>query len=74
MRIEWYNPQNERYYLVDLYEDLLGDWIVLRLWRGSARKGNHKIVPAKSYVDGLDQIKDVSARRLRHGYTDKKVC
>lgn len=27
MRQEWFNPSNGRRYLVELFEDLLGDWV-----------------------------------------------
>lgn len=68
MRIEWHNSQNGRHYVVYLFEDLLGDWVLLRRWYGSVRRGNHKIVCVKNYADGIIQINTISLKRTRHGY------
>lgn len=68
MRIEWYNSQNGRSYLVDFFEDLLGDWILIRRWRGIKRRGNQKIEFMPNFEAGVAHIDQIHATRVRHGY------
>ena len=68
MRQEWYNPQNERRYLVELFEDLLGDWILVRRWWGVKRRGNQKMALVSSYADGLQHLANIDGKRKARGY------
>ena len=68
MRQEWFNPRNGRHYLIELFEDLLGDWILVRRWTGLRRPGNQKIALMTNHVDALRQLKSIENTRRRRGY------
>jgi hypothetical protein len=65
---EWYNPQNERRYLAELFEDLFGDWILIRRWWGVKRRGNKKMALVASYADGLKHLANIDSKRQARGY------
>lgn len=31
-RWQWQHPLNQRYYVADLHQDLLGDWVLTQVW------------------------------------------
>jgi hypothetical protein len=66
MRQEWFNPSNGRRYLVELFEDLLGDWVLVRCWAGANRPGNQKM--AVIQADAFHQLKSIEALRRKRGY------
>ena len=68
MRQEWYNPQNERRYLAELFQDLFGDWILIRRWWSAKRKGNQKMALVQSYADGMERLANIDDKRKSHGY------
>jgi hypothetical protein len=68
MRKEWFNPYNGRRYQVEVFEDLLGDWILLRRWSDFCRAGNQKVVVLASYHDALNQVKSIEGKRRLRGY------
>jgi hypothetical protein len=68
MRQEWFNPYNGRHYLVDLYEDLFGDWILIRRWWGARRAGNQKTAMMLSHADALNEVRNIEVKRRSHGY------
>lgn len=68
MRKQWLNPSNGRHYELHLYQDLLGDWVLLRIWCGKRHRGNAKQSLVPSYQAGLHQVSRIVAVRTRHGY------
>ena len=68
MRQDWFNPNNGRRYQVEVFQDLLADWILVRRWSGSCRSGNQKMVVLPSYHDALNQVKSIDGKRRLRGY------
>lgn len=68
MRQEWFNPDNGRHYLIELFEDLLGDSILIRRWTGMRRPGNQKMALMASYEEALHQLKVIEDKRRQRGY------
>lgn len=68
MRKQWLNPANGRYYQIELYQDLLCDWILHRQWCGKSNRGNAKKSLVQSYQEGLHQVSRIERVRTRHGY------
>jgi hypothetical protein len=68
MHQEWFNPQNGRRYLVSVFQDLLGDWVMIRRWSGTCRSGNQKMTIAHDYADALQQLKGIEGKRRQRGY------
>jgi predicted DNA-binding WGR domain protein len=68
MRQEWFNPSNGRRYLVELFEDLLGDWVLIRRWAGPSRSGNQKIAVMATYDAALSQFRRIEGKRQKRGY------
>ena len=57
MRQEWFNPGNGRRYQVELFEDLLGDWVLVRCWAGAKRPGSQKMALMANQAAALHQLK-----------------
>jgi hypothetical protein len=72
MRQEWFNPMNGRRYQVDVFEDMLGDWVLIRRWSGACRSGNQKMTIAKDYAQALQQLKGIESKRRQRGYCRMK--
>lgn len=68
MRQDWFNPSNARRYQVEVFQDLLGDWILMRRWSGSQRPGSQKMAVLPSYGDALHQVKRLDGQRRLRGY------
>lgn len=68
MRQEWFNPSNGRRYLVELFEDLLGDWVLVRRWAGTKRPGNQKMALMVNHADALHHLKSIEVLRRKRGY------
>ena len=65
----WENPHNGRYYVVYINQDLLGDWVVTRVW-GSTNTTHGKIVhtPYLSYSAAIRVLKILKEKKLKRGY------
>lgn len=58
-----------RWYRVDAHQDLLGDWVVMRIWGGRFNKrGNKKIDIARNKAAAFTLIKKIEVVRKRRGY------
>jgi predicted DNA-binding WGR domain protein len=68
MRQEWFNPGNGRRYLVEVYQDLLGDWVLIRRWAGSGRSGNQKMAVLGNYQEAMKQVNGIAGKRRIRGY------
>ena len=72
MRIRWVHPEKQRYYQVELLQDLLGDWILVQCWGGiGSHLGRLRIVHFASEQAGLKQIAVIAKRRRQHGYLEQ---
>ncbi|NEV65018.1 WGR domain-containing protein [Thiorhodococcus minor] len=71
----WINPEKGRYYLVDLVQDLLGDWTLVLCWGalGSGR-GQMRVTVVPSKSAGLDQMEIIAKRRRQRGYELASQC
>ena len=67
--LRWENITRQRYYRIVLKRDLLGDWIVTRIW-GSLVSGRGRMthLPCSSYEEGIQLIQKISKTRLSRGY------
>jgi hypothetical protein len=60
---------NSRYYKVCLYKDLLGDWIVTKIWGGiNSRLGNFEHFAFEKLEPALILIEEISQVRKKRGY------
>lgn len=65
----WVNPANHRYYAVDLQQDLLADWILIRTnGKLGTRLGQVKQRVCKNYLEGLNLIEGIKKKRRKRGY------
>ena len=72
MRLRWIHPEKQRYYQVELLQDLLGDWILVKCWGGiGSHLGRLRIVHVASEQAGLKQIAVIAKRRRQHGYLEQ---
>ncbi|MCB1876268.1 MAG: hypothetical protein KDH88_09865 [Chromatiales bacterium] len=60
---------DDRYYLADLHQDLLGQWVLLQAW-GSLHsdRGSLRRTPVESWEVGLKRLRQIATRRKSHGY------
>lgn len=60
---------DQRYYVVEIQQDLFGIWLVKRSWGGiGSRRGNSLTIPADSYEHALLLLAEVKKRRRTRGY------
>ncbi|ADC64147.1 WGR domain-containing protein [Allochromatium vinosum] len=71
MCLRWIHPEKQRYYQVELLQDLLGDWTLFQCWGGiGSHLGGQRIVWVESQEAGLTRIRQIRARRRQHGYQE----
>ncbi len=62
--------KGNRFYVVEVLQDLFGNWAVKRSWGSiSTNLGNSKTIEAKDYKHALKLLDEVSQRRKTRGYT-----
>lgn len=65
----WVNPAMQRYYAAYLVQDLLGNWVLTKVWNSkNTRLGSSKNVFCETYETGLSLIEKLKKQRLSHGY------
>lgn len=65
----WIHPQKRRYYRASLYQDLLGDWILLRDWGAlDSKLGGMKTELLSGLKDGEEKLRLIAKRRKQHHY------
>ena len=68
-RLRWECPDKDRYYETHLARDLLGDWVLTRVWgrRGTSR-GRVQHTLCTSRADAHTMLAAVARRRRSRGY------
>lgn len=65
----WIHPQKRRYYRAALYQDLLGDWVLLRDWGAlDSKLGGMKTELLSGLEDGEEKLTMIARRRKQHHY------
>jgi hypothetical protein len=58
-----------RYYYSHLGQDLLGDWVLTRMWGGrGSRRGRMMRTMVSSLAEGMAMLARVEKARAGHGY------
>ena len=68
MKQEWFNPSNGRRYKVEVYEDLLGDCVLMRRWEGCYKPGNQKMAVLSNYDAAMKEVQTIETKRRLNGY------
>ena len=72
MKARWASPT--RYYAADVYQDLLGDWVLVTARGGiGTNLGALRITAVQSEQDGLQRLLALGRLRERHGYVNQAV-
>lgn len=67
----WVNSDKKRYYKLILSRDLLGDWIVTRVWGALYQsRGRASHIPCSTYRDAMQLIDKICKTRMKRGYTE----
>lgn len=62
--------KGNRFYVVEVLQDLFGNWAVKRMWGSiSTNRGNTKTIEAANYEHALKLLDEVEKRRKTRGYT-----
>lgn len=65
----WFNPKTRRYYRAEIYQDLLGDWVLVRHWgAANSRLGNSKTDVITTYEEGLEKLESIIKQRHKRDY------
>jgi len=65
----WVHKAKHRYYRIIVSKDLLGDWVVTRVWGGVNQKSGRAIhLPCSSYDDAKRFIDKMMKIRRQRGY------
>lgn len=68
-RYRWENPNNGRYYIAHVQQDLFGDWVVVLCWgRKDSNLGRLKSIFCETEKKALAYLKKLCRIRIRHGY------
>ncbi len=69
----WEHPDKKRYYKLILSCDLLGDWVVTRVWGGlNQATGRVSHIPCSTYDDAITLMEKISQTRAKRGYISAK--
>ena len=69
IHLRWEHQTDNRYYLVLLYRDLLGDLILTKVWgKTGTPTGQETHIPVSNKSEGLALIDQVIKRRRQYGY------
>jgi hypothetical protein len=69
----WEHPDKKRYYKLILSRDLLGDWVVTRVWGGlNQATGRISHIPCPTYNDAIKLMEKISKTRTNRGYVNAK--
>ncbi|MCI0667704.1 MAG: WGR domain-containing protein [Methylococcaceae bacterium] len=69
IRWEKETDNGSRYYRVLVHQDLLGTWLLTRVWGGSLRQaGQMKEHPVDSREEALGLLEEIDKRRKARGY------
>lgn len=67
--VRWEHPDKKRYYKLMLSRDLLGDWVITRVWGGlNQATGRVSHIPCPTYDDAIKLMVEISRIRIKHGY------
>ena len=67
MQKRWETPT--KFYQVDLHQDLLNAWVVMKTWGSrTSKSGACAVDIVESYSAGLAAIQETEKRRIKHGY------
>jgi hypothetical protein len=67
--LRWERPSDKRYYLAMLYQDLLGDLVLTKVWGGVGKPAGQQLhIPINNESEGLAIIDQVIKRRRQRGY------
>ncbi len=70
IKLRMVNHKKGRYYTFCVYEDLLGDLILLQVWGGlKNRLGAYKKTVVENINDALIKLEQLKAVRIKRGYS-----
>ena len=65
----WIHSKKRRYYRASVYQDLLGDWVLLRDWGAlDSKLGGIKTELLTGLKDGEEKLAMIAKRRKQHHY------
>ena len=65
----WIHPKKRRYYRASVYQDLLGDWVLLRDWGAlDSKLGGIKTELLTGLKEGEEKLALIAKRRQQHHY------
>lgn len=70
MIVRWRKDQN--YFIIRVYQDLVGDWIVTQCWGHSAREDDGSVchTVAQSYRDARDLARQLNEKQRIKGFIE----
>lgn len=67
----WENPNNNRYYMAHIQQDLFDDWVVVVCWgRKNTNLGRLKSVFCETKEKALEYLIKLNRVRVCHGYIE----
>jgi hypothetical protein len=65
----WVHPEKRRYYRASVYQDLLGEWVMVRDWGSlDTKMGGTKVELLEGLRQGERQLEAIGKRRANHRY------
>lgn len=70
-RLTWHKPNNGRHYQVELKQNLFGNWILVRQWGSSKKRGGRRLeIICDDYQHACQQLQIIQKQRQRRGYLE----
>ena len=65
----WIHHEKRRYYRASVYQDLLGDWVLMRDWGAlDSKLGGMKTELLVGLQEGREKLAAIAKRRKQHCY------
>ena len=69
LSFRWVHKEKHRYYRIIISKDLLGDWVVTRIWGGINQKSGRAMhFPCASLEDAERFLNKIKKTRKQRGY------
>ncbi len=66
--LNWYKPENRRYYCAELHQDLFGQWLITRTWGSAIQFGRQVHEPVETPEHGEQLLTLIARQRQRKHY------
>ncbi len=68
LKSEWNNEKEDKYYLIQSFQDSVGNWIILRYEVGGKQNGYKKVICSMDHSEIILKIKEIEIKLKKNGF------